>query len=339
MIQTAGVKLFMQHFAQMRIAQLAAGIVAIAFSVYLFASSDTFGTLVRNSLVFESASSYVDWSPNDVPSDFRQETSSPPSLLREAAKNALAGLDDSSGDLIKALSIARFIGSNPRLGKPIRSNTVETYNRVVFAGRGYCADYSQLFLALALASDIAVREWGFGIQAFGSGHAFNEVYVDELSKWVFIDSFQAFYVEDPETNVPMSVTEFQAKLRTFPSSENIRVVPIDPSQFSFPSHAAAIDYYKNGADFMYLYMANDVFSYDEDPVIAFAAKFSRSVEIIAAILRQHQPAIRVVPTEENKSAVIQLRAIQAALLLLGFVTLGLAVRLLWLLTHARHRNA
>ena len=91
---------------------------------------------------------------------------------------------------------------------PLTNLLLPVFLQIREQGKGYCADYSQVFTALALSTGIPVREWGLGFEGFGRGHAFNEVYDSEQRKWVFIDSYHSLYVIDRGSHNPLSTIEF-----------------------------------------------------------------------------------------------------------------------------------
>jgi hypothetical protein len=181
-------------------------------------TSPAHGVLLRNSVLLLPGSRPTDWSPEQVPASFLQEWRQAPPAIRIAADLASPpgsppGSPAAAEDgFDAAVGIARFLGDNPRRGGAIRGSTVEAIRRMKEGGEGYCADYTQLVLALAHARGLWAREWGFGTDGFGAAHAFNEIYSRRLGKWVFLDAFNAFYVVDDASGVPMSVKEFQSAL-------------------------------------------------------------------------------------------------------------------------------
>lgn len=74
-------------------------------------------------------------------------------------------------------------------------------------GYGCCSDHAEAFLALGPALGLDVRE------AYHSEHAFNEVWVPALGKWVFIDTQYALMAKDPDGTY-LGVFEIRERLRT-----------------------------------------------------------------------------------------------------------------------------
>jgi len=306
-------------------------VIAVGLGAVLLSASKGSLTFVRNSLLSAPSTQHgFDWTPGDAPSDFMLETLPPPPAIASAAAAALVRRPPTTNNgLDAAIAIARHLGTNTRQGGAIRRNTLTTLERIREKGRGYCADYSQVFMALALAADIPVREWGFGEDGFGAGHAFNEIYDTDYGKWIFIDPFQAFYVVDAQSGTPLSVVEFLQRLRQGVDAANVTVVRTADEQFRFRSPRDALAYYAKATDYFYLFWGNNVFTYDANPWVAAAAQVSRVLEIVTAILVGVQPHIVPVPTETNPSAIrgLALARVLVLALLCAIGALGLLVAL------------
>ena len=308
-------------------------IAVVSFSV---ASSKQFGALARNSLIWApSIAADFDWAPGHAPSTYLRELSEAPPVIVQATASALTST--SATDLQKATDVGRFVGDNPRHGKPIQSDTLTTYKQVKQNGRGYCADYSQLFLAFANSAGLPAREWGFGLHGFDAGHAFNEFYARDLEKWVFIDIFHSFYVVDGKSRLPLSALEFQQRLLANSADQSIEIVAIAASQFDLHTPERAIAYYARGARYFYLLWGDNVFSYDNHPVVKWASRLSRSLEVLVAVMWGVQPQIRISPYSDQGEAVTGLKTIRA--LLLGAAAalfLGSLALLAQLIAHRSH---
>ena len=276
-------------------------IVSLSISAYLLRSPFEV-TRLRNSFIADVGEPEdFHWPPEGPPRGYANETRAAPSEFRRIADAERFDHADDS-ELSRAIAIARHLsGGDITSGEPIQSSTLLAYEAITQENVGYCADYTQVFNALALASNMAVREWGMSFDGFsGDGHAFSEIYDSHLRKWVFIDPFYSFYIVDPVTEVPLSVLEFRERLAEGDESLHTGLVQIDSEAFAFPTERKSIEYYRAGADQFYLWFGNDVFSYDQNPIIQKAAVFGRSVEQAVAILIGAHPKIRILPTVEGQ---------------------------------------
>jgi hypothetical protein len=258
-------------------------------------------TRTRNSFLAKIGS-YKDftWLPSNPPGDFLWDD---PSLAPpEFAATVLMQLNSSypsDGGWQKAVRIAQHLAEGPGIGSGIKSNTVDTYRAIMTETGGYCSDYTQVFNGIAIASNIPVREWGMSFDGYsGYGHAFNEVYDWDLRKWIFIDTFNSFYVIDLLSGVPLSVLEFRERLLTGKTRE-ILVEVIEPSRFTFESNDQALAYYQRGADQFFLYLGNNVFSYDRHPIIRKLRSRSRALEQGIATIIGVQPRILIFQSGTN----------------------------------------
>ena len=131
------------------------------------------------------------------------------------------------------------------------------------------------------------------------------------------------------TGEPLSVLEFVEALRGGAGVEALAVQAVDPEAFSFPSPRAALEYYRRGADRVFLGMGNDVFTYDSHPAVRWASTFGRKVEQVAGLLVGAAPGILILETETNGDSIRALRlsvgGFLAASVLWVIATVGLAV--------------
>ncbi len=287
---------------------------------------------VRNGLVATSApESEFRWVPDNRPAEFRQEAGRIPPEIQAAVRAALGDERTAPGTWDSALALARHLSAGTRvIGGAIQSDTVSAYLAIRKSGGGYCADYTQVMNGLAYAAGIDIREWGMSFGNFsGDGHAFSEVYDPERGKWVFLDPFYSFYVLDASSGEPLSVLEFAAALRGGAGAEALAVQVVDPEAFSFPGARAALEYYRRGADRVFLGMANDVFTYDADPVVSWASRFGRKAEQAPGLLFGAAPGILILETDTNGDAIRALRLSTAsfvlAVVLWGVATAGIVV--------------
>jgi hypothetical protein len=74
----------------------------------------------------------------------------------------------------------------------------------------------QVFNNFCVINDISVREWGTTSAPFNrtnGGHSFNEVYIEELQKWLLIDPSWGFLFYN-SAGLPLSVIELYELSRT-----------------------------------------------------------------------------------------------------------------------------
>jgi hypothetical protein len=317
---------------------LLALLVLVALAVQFGTAAEN-AARVRNSLIAEiGQAGEFDWSPVDLPSGYRSEESTIPGLFNDIVLRLLAEVDGRDmSDHDKARLLASHMVRNRNAQRPIQSDSINAYRRIIEEGDGYCADYSQVFTGLALAAKLPVREWGLAWNGFGFGHTFNEVFERELDKWVFIDSFYSMYAVDADTGVPLSVLEFQERLRSGAAQSEVRVVPILSDKFPFKTQKRALEYYSRGADQFYLFWGNNVFSYDHNFFVRLLGALPRHFEVAVAIILDIHPAIRLVETDTNAAHIEALWNTKR--LTLGFVWLlvviaGSLVLQVWLYKRA-----
>lgn len=290
-------------------------------------------TRFRNSLLAEVGEpSDFEWTPGAYPADFKLESVPPPDEIL-AAVDAIRVRSQNAQQLMTGF--VEHLRSKPKRRGPIQSTTLHAYREIIEQGRGYCADYTQVFNGLAHTAGLPVREWGMSFDGFGGdGHAFNEVYDESLGQWIFVDPMNGFYVRDRASGRPLSALEFRERTTRADGFETITIERI-VENFLFPSDRAAFDYYARGADQLYLWFGNNVFAYDAHPAVR-ALSWSRALEGLAAIALGVHPEIRIYPTESNAEMiesllrlpyyVFGLTTLTALLGLLLLVQLFVAVR-------------
>lgn len=277
-------------------ASASALVVALLVSVLVSLSNPV---RIRNSLIMRLGSpSDFDWAPDSRPATFRLESGPiPPSF---SGSRKIVRVARSQGAWPTAVEIARRLAGGPGVGLRIGSSTVDAYHTILSERRGYCADYTQVYNGFAYAAGVAVREWGMTFDDFGSdGHAFNEIFEPRWNKWVFIDSYYSFFVEDRESGIPLSVLELRGELESADPEARLRVVPIDPTRFTFRTSEDALQYYRRGADQLFLVFGNDVFTYDQRPIVVALGSLSPPLAQLAAIALGIYPELVVVPSETN----------------------------------------
>ena len=312
-------------------------LVAVSSLAYLGVQVDSSQDLVllRNAVIAEVAPGGAhEWTPDSVPTDYLAETLPSPEPLERFAMEARNG-STSSDDFETAVSLARALGKNRKRGRgAIQDDTVTALERITADGAGYCADYTQVYGALGRAAGLSVREWGMSFDGYGGdGHAFNEVWDRSRGKWLFIDSFNSFFVTDLQGQ-PLSATEIRRALLDGTTNE-LQVVPINPAKFGFKSPARALEYYRRGAPRFFLVWGNNMLTYDAAPAVKAFSGVSRSAEQVVGIALGLQPKLVISRDFADPEAVeelLRLRVVMVAFLL-GVVVAGIA-----LILHRRGRS-
>ncbi|MCC6198206.1 MAG: glycosyltransferase [Burkholderiales bacterium] len=280
----------------------------LAFQVWL-ALPSTEAVRLRNAFLIDSgAPADFGWDPAKPPRDFRWESNPPPRAFAQRAE-AIVGSETRAFE--GGLLIARDLLRNARDRGPIMADLESTYRRITEEGYGYCADFTEVFMALAHAAGIPSRQWAFSFDGFGGdGHAFVEVFDRARGGWKMIDVYNNFY---PVTanGAPMSALEFRDILL---ANGPVRMQRISPGRLGFPIEAKAIDYYKRGARQWYLWWGNDVFAYERQPLVAAAAVLGRHAEQVAALATGSFPHFRVVDVAGNTAAVERMHRLRTILL-------------------------
>ena len=255
---------------------------------------------IRNSIIADVGQpADFTWTPENPPIEFLLEQSSSPPEFHMIIKQFGQNFENFQ-NLHKSLQITDLLGEGPGRGDGIKSNTLDTYNKLMTEKAGYCADYTQVFNGIAYTANIPVREWGMSFDGYsGRGHAFNEIYDYHFNKWVFIDPFNSFYVLDKQTGIPLSTMEFRQRLSENTAENNSLITPINMERFGFRDSQDAIEYYQRGADQFFLWFGNNVFSYDNHQAIRSFGSVSRAVEQILGIFFGVMPRIKLVISDSN----------------------------------------
>ena len=309
-------------------------LLVLAAVVLAQAYPSTEAARLRNALLLRhSSAADFTWTPDRVPAGFRGETRAPSaSFVDIARKLQLAALPS---DWDRARAIGAHLTSNSTDGGAVQRDLDATYHAIVDNGRGYCVDFTTVFMGIAHAAGVPVRQWAFSFDGFGGdGHAFVEVYDRQRGKWLFLDVFNNFYATDRATGEPLSALEFRDALRG--ARRPAAMVPIGPGRQGFVIEQKAWDYYARGLPEWYLWFGNDVFSYDEQPLLRALGHVSRSLQQGAALLMGAYPTIRVIESDANAPQVHRLARLRAVLLAAAVVYVALLV-LLVLQVRARLR--
>lgn len=286
-----------------RVVVLVAGVIVVAGASVSLVDSGYEITQIRNSMIAErGVSGDFDWTPDRTPPGFLQETAAAPRDFRQVADALVSTLPPSSSELEVAIALARHLDEGPGPGGGgIKSDTSDAYRQIRTSRMGYCSDYTQVMNGLAYASGVPIREWGMSFGEYtGDGHAFSEIFDRTLGKWVFVDSFYSFYAVDRTTGLPLSVLELRERLANGEGERQIDVRVISPEQFGFKNAAMALHYYRRGMEHFFLYFGNNVFSYDENRMVAALGPVSRALEELSGIAQGILPGIRLFRTKTNE---------------------------------------
>jgi hypothetical protein len=318
---------------------MASLVVAVISGTWLALKAHDARDLVkfRNALLVEvGASDVFDWQPANRPADFREERAEAPSEISEAV-SAAVGSKSRNSEFLSALDLARHLAKNRQRGSlPIQKSTIETYREIVGEGKGYCADYTQVFNGLAHAAGLEVREWGMSFEGYGgNGHAFSEVFDRGRNQWVFVDSFYSFYVTN-HSGRPLSATELRDRLLT--GSTDLHVEPIVADKFGFKTPEQALAYYRRGAGSFYMWWGNDVFTYDNNAVLAHLGA-SRVLQQLAAVVLGIQPHLMLAAGRIQTQGLFELRLVQGLLVALTSGMTLFAITSLMLFAARRRRAA
>jgi hypothetical protein len=277
-----------------------AAIVTVLAGLFRLAWPPAAAVRLRNALLAEAQSGAgLDWKPPRFPADFRAEQRPPTPEFARAVGNI--GIQQVQDDWRRACAIATHLVEHARDRGPIQSNLLATY-RGILGGRGYCADFAKVFLALAHAAGLLARQWSFSFDGFGGhGHVVLEVYDRSRGKWIFLDVYNNLHAVDPVNEEPLGALEFRDSLLGRRPAALLRAN--GAGRPGWTDEHKARDYYLRGAREWYLWMGNDVYSYDAHPVVALATRVSGPLGQVAATLFGAQPRIRIVETPENSAEV------------------------------------
>jgi hypothetical protein len=317
-------------------AATAVALIALSLVLVREARDPEEAVRLRNSLLASvGVPQDFSWAPAATPASFLVNRDLPPESITLAAQQVVTAADGWS----RGLQIATHLGEVAPRGGAIQSSTAATYRTMRTTGGGYCADYTQVFIGLATAAGLPVREWGLAFDGFGgNGHAIVEVYDDVRGQWLMLDPFNSFYPADAVTGEPLSVLEFRARVATADALATTRIVRIVPAAFGFSNDANLVEYFQRGVDQFYLWWGTNIFSYEHQPLVAAAGRVSRSVEQVVAIATGVHPGIRIYPTPRNRLLIDRLAGIRTHTLLYGAAIITLFVLLCgqgWLLLRYR----
>jgi len=302
----------------------------LSLSPYLTSSTEL--VRMRNALLLrDGPDTGIDWTPATMPADFLVERGPPDPMFVEAVNRL--GLAAMASDWERAVAISQhLLGSSPVLsGGAIQSDLRDTYQRIINRGEGYCGDFADVFVGLAVAAGIPVRAWAFSFDGFGGhGHVWPEIWNRQLGRWQLVDVFNNYYFVGPEMR-PLSALEFRRAMLEAPRS--VRLVPLAPkARAGWKIEEKAWEYYQRGLPEWYLWWGNNVFSYDRAPMVKATAHLSRSVEQFMGILDGVHPRISVWPDPDNRAQYAAFKRLRVHLMLVAGLGAAALVALISCLT-------
>lgn len=289
-------------------------VLAVAvLSLAPFLTSSTELVRMRNALLLthENGNDF-DWTPASVPPSYMLERGPvDPYFLDVANRLGLAALPD---DWARALAISRhLLGSSPVLkGGALKLDLRRTYRRIVTTGDGYCGDFVDVFMAIALAADMPVRSWAFSFDGFGGhGHIWPEIWNRQQGRWQLVGIFNNYYFfETP--GVPLSALEFRRAL--LGNSKQLKLAPLYAgARVGWTHEEKAWDYYRRGLPEWYMWWGNNVFTYDRSLLVRTFSGVSRSLEELGGIVQGVFPPVKLMATEANRDQVNALRRLRMQL--------------------------
>lgn len=300
----------------------------------------TEATRLRNALIFDVARpADIDWTPNAVPPGFKAERL--PASPRFAAIVSELGIERTEGDWNKALALAAHLTRNAGDLGPIQADLETAHDQIVRQGKGYCADFTQVYLGLAHASGLFAREWAFSQDGFGGkGHAFIEIYDRGRARWLWLDVYNNVHAVDERTGEPLSAAQFKAYVAG--ERSDVSVARNGPGRIGYKHNDKLIDYYRSGAAGWYLWSGNAVFSYDANRWVRMAEAIAMPAGQLVAIAVGVHPRIAAVASPANAVQLERMGALRMQLyVILGvgiFLFLVLIVQVVVLARERSHRR-
>lgn len=287
---------------------------------------------LRNALLLEqSQPADFDWTPPHYPPGFKVERMPATEAFRAVIREL--GVDRDGDDWDRSLVLARHLTEHAAEKGALQADLTSTYQGIR-AGYGYCADFVKVYLALAHAAGIPVRQWAFSFDGFGGhGHTVVEVFDRQRRRWMMIDVHGNVHFVDPDTAEPLDARDVRALLAV--ADSRMKLVANGPGRAVFRYPEKALDYYRRGLDGWYLWWGNSVFSYYGHPAVAAASRLSRWLAHLVANILRLQPRIHILRTTQNEGATAAMFALRRVLWSVVLAILVLLVSLAWQLSAMR----
>jgi len=284
-------------------------------------------TRLRNALLLRVAQpADIEWTPAAVPRSFKTEQL--PASQRFRTVVADLGVQRLASDWQKALALASHLALNAKDLGPIQADLETTYEQIVGQGRGYCADFTKVYLGLAHAAGIFAREWAFSFDAFGGdGHAFVEVFDRQRGRWLWLDVYNNVHGLDTRSGEPLSAAEFRSYV--LGERSNVAIERNGPGRLGYVHPQKLIDYYRRGAKEWYLWAGNDVFTYARDPAVRIGESIAPAIGQGLAIVSGLHPRILVAMNASNAHSIEKMQHLRIVLLVVLVAVFLLCVLLFW----------
>jgi hypothetical protein len=283
-------------------------------------------TRLRNALLLDVGTERdFDWTPSAPPPGYKVEHGLPTAQYRDIVLEL--GIESLAADWPKALKLAGHLTQNAHDRGPIQADMDDAYRGIVNDGRGYCADFTQVYLGLAHAAGLFAREWGFSFDGYsGNGHAFIEVFDRQRNRWVWLDVYNNVHAIDRATGVPLSAAELHRALAG--GMEGVSIEPNGPGRLGYRHTSKLIEYYRRGAAEWYLWWGNAVFSYETSKLVHAGQKLGAPVAQLTAIALGEHPRIKALPGPQNTKQLERMAALRNQLIAIAVAGLLLATALL-----------
>ncbi|SDX23378.1 Transglutaminase-like superfamily protein [Flavobacterium degerlachei] len=140
-----------------------------------------------------------------------------PSIYFELNQSIFTETDGHLTDLKKAEKIANWLRNNIKGGPGLGNSSESAIRKMINGEGGVCSDFAQVYNNFCVINDLKVKEWGLKIitdepQTKG-GHSFNEIYSQELQKWILIDVAKCLFFYHSALSLPLSVSDLIALKR------------------------------------------------------------------------------------------------------------------------------
>lgn len=131
-----------------------------------------------------------------------------PKVFYKYNEKIFADRTEQLSDFDKVKTITIWLRTHVKGGSGLGVHSEESLKLMLNGNYGVCSDFTQVFNNFCVINNILVREWGVNNETLtDNGHAFNEVYIKELKKWILFDVSRALFFSSAETGEPLSVYE------------------------------------------------------------------------------------------------------------------------------------